>query len=49
MHKDPLITEQLLRNEYDHLYCIPSFRLRDNSVHVHECAPFWVGIYTICI
>jgi len=24
---------------------IPSFRYRDNSVHVHECSPFWVGIF----
>ena len=28
---------------------IPSFRLWNNSVHVYECSPFWVGIYTICI
>ena len=27
---------------------IPSFRLRDNSVHLHECSPFWVGIFIIC-
>jgi len=20
-------------------------RFRDNSVHLHECSPFWVGIY----
>jgi len=26
---------------------IPSFRLRDNSVHMHECSPFWVGIFII--
>ena len=24
-----------------------SFRLRDNSVHLHECSPFLVGIYMI--
>ena len=24
---------------------IPSFRNRDNSVHLHECSPFWVGIF----
>jgi len=24
---------------------IPSFRYRDNSVHLHECSPVWVGIY----
>ena len=24
---------------------IPSFRYRDNSVHLHEC--FWVGIFII--
>ena len=23
--------------------------LRDNSVHFHECSPFWVGISTTCI
>ena len=26
---------------------IPSFRLRVNSVHLHECSPFWVGIFII--
>ena len=26
---------------------IPSFHLRDNYVHVHECSPIWVGISTI--
>ena len=25
---------------------IPYFRLRDNSVHLHECSPFWIGILT---
>jgi len=24
---------------------IPSFRYMDNSVHLHECSPFWVGIF----
>jgi len=24
---------------------IPSFRYRDNSVHLHEYSPFWVGIF----
>ena len=24
---------------------IPSFRNRDNSVHLYECSPFWVGIF----
>jgi len=24
---------------------IPSFRYSDNSVHLHECSPFWVGIF----
>ena len=27
-----------------HLYHIPSSCLRDNSLHLHECSPFWVGI-----
>ena len=27
------------------LLWIPSFRLRDNSVHLHECSPFWIGIF----
>jgi len=27
------------------LYSIPTFRYRDNSVHLHECSPFWVGIF----
>jgi len=22
--------------------------LRDNSVHVQDCSPFWVGIFIIC-
>ena len=26
---------------------IPSFHLGDNSVHLHECSPFWVGIFII--
>ena len=25
-------------------YIIPSFPYRGNSVHLHECSPFWVGI-----
>ena len=28
---------------------ITYLRYRDNSVHVHECSPFWVGISTICL
>jgi len=24
---------------------VPSFLSRDNSVHLHECSPFWVGIF----
>ena len=28
---------------------IHSFLLRANSVHCHECSPFWVGISTICL
>ena len=28
------------------IYCaIPSFRYSDNSVHLHECSPCWVGIF----
>ena len=28
---------------------IPSFRLNDNSVHLHESSPFWVAIFiTFC-
>jgi len=27
-----------------HTNGVPSFRYRDNSVHEHECSPFWVGI-----
>ena len=26
---------------------IDSFRMRDNSVHLHECSPFWVGNFII--
>ena len=29
------------------VYSIPSFCLRDNSVHLHDCSPFWVGIFII--
>ena len=25
------------------------FSLGDNYVHLHECSPFWVGIFTILI
>ena len=28
---------------------IPSFRLRDNSVNLHECSPFWVVIFIFCL
>ena len=27
------------------LRVIPSFRYRDNSVHLNESSPFWVGIF----
>ena len=30
---------------YSLCHVIPSFRYRDNSVHLHECSPFWVGIF----
>ena len=30
-----------------YIYLITSFRLWENSVHVHECSPFWVGIFII--
>ena len=26
---------------------ILSFSLRDNSLHLHECSPFWIGIFVI--
>jgi len=26
---------------------IPSFCLRDNSVHLQDCSPFWVDIFII--
>jgi len=30
--------------------CSESFRrLRDNSAHLHECSPFWVGIFIIIV
>jgi len=32
-----------------HFFSIPYFHYRDNSVHFHECSPFCVGIFTICI
>ena len=28
-----------------HIRWIPSFRYRDNSVHLPDCSPFWVGIF----
>ena len=32
--------------EFDSVSCdIPSFRYRENSVHLHECFPFWVGLF----
>ena len=33
-------------DKYLHV-AMSSFRLRDNSVHLHECSPFLVGIYVI--
>ena len=27
------------------LWTIPSFPFRDNSIHLQECSPFWVGIF----
>ena len=33
-------------HKYEYEYqIIHSFRFRDNSVHVHEYSPFWVGIF----
>jgi len=32
---------------YVYLLIIPSFRLKDNSVHLHEWYPFRVGIFKI--
>jgi len=29
------------------IFIVLSFHLRDNSVHLHECFPFWVGIFII--
>ena len=34
-----------LNLQYSKEYPIPSFRYIDNSVNVHECSPFWVGIF----
>ena len=35
---------------FEHNSTIPSFCLRDNSVPLHECSPFWEGIFIIfCI
>ena len=28
---------------------IPSFHLRDNSVHLHECSPFWACIFFLLL
>jgi len=28
---------------------IPSFHFKDNSVHFHECSPFWEAISTIYV
>jgi len=28
---------------------ILSLRLRDNSVHLHECSPFWVSFFIIVL
>jgi len=33
----------------DNILDIPSFRYRDNSVHLHECSPFWVGIISLLL
>ena len=32
-----------------HLVFIPSFRYRDNSVHLPEWSPFWVGIFSLLL
>jgi len=49
----PLLLAHVLIN-YSQVLCAlkdhmtnPSFRLRDISVHLHECSPFWVGIFII--
>jgi len=32
---------------FDLFHFIPFFRLWDISLHLHECSPFWVGIFII--
>ena len=34
---------------YKQQVIIPSFCLKDNSIHFRECSPFWLGISTICL
>ena len=38
-----------IQNKYTLSNKNPSFRLKDNSVHIHECSLFWVGFSTIFI
>ena len=38
------IMYRVLYSDWPNMF-IPSFRYRDNSVHLHECSPFWVGIF----
>ena len=50
VHMHPMICPWYVKkHESFNIMCIPSFRLKDNSVHFHECSPFWVGISTMCI
>jgi len=38
----------VIRFHFGLLYTIPSSLYnRDNSVHLRECSPFWVGIFVI--
>jgi len=31
-----------------YLVLFPLFCYKDNSVHLYECSPFWVGIFITC-
>ena len=45
LSKDCCFTQRLYSdNNTRHINSIPSFLLRNNSVHLHECYPFWIGI-----